>query len=190
MGSLADFFLLTLLWLLCSLPVLTIGASTTALYYVALHMAEGKEGYLARHFLQAFRSHFRTSTLAWMAMLVVGLFFGVDLYWYSHLPFGAAKVAFWIFAMLTAVYAFVLCVLFPLAARLDAGAKKLLFLSFMVSLKHFSWVMLMLVITGCVLAIGIFVFWPVLLLSVGLIAYLHAQILHRAVFPQYGWSEA
>ena len=35
-GNLADFFLLSCLWYLCCLPVVTAGAATTALYYVTL----------------------------------------------------------------------------------------------------------------------------------------------------------
>ena len=46
MGKIADMFLLTLAWFVCSVPIITIGASTTALYYVSLKMEEGKEGYL------------------------------------------------------------------------------------------------------------------------------------------------
>ncbi len=189
MGRLADLFFLTVLWAACSLPVITIGASTTALYYVALKMAEGKEGYLAQYFFQAFRENFRQSTLAWLALLVVGAFFGVDLYWYYHMPFRAAAVAFWVFFMLTVIYLFVMAMVFPLAARLDVGVRKLFFLSFMVSMKHFSWTMLMLVCAVCVIAIGLFVFWPALLFSAGAIAYLHAQILVQVLFPKYGWGE-
>ena len=37
-GNLADFFLLSCLWYLCCLPVVTAGAATTALYYVTLKM--------------------------------------------------------------------------------------------------------------------------------------------------------
>ena len=35
-GNLADFFLLSCLWYLCCLPVVTAGTATTALYYVTL----------------------------------------------------------------------------------------------------------------------------------------------------------
>ena len=36
MGRLGDMIVLNLLWLVCSIPVVTIGASTTALYYCTL----------------------------------------------------------------------------------------------------------------------------------------------------------
>ncbi len=44
MGKVADMFFLTVLWVVFSLPIITIGASTKALYYVTLKMAGGKEG--------------------------------------------------------------------------------------------------------------------------------------------------
>ena len=50
---------LNLLWFLCCLPVVTIGAATTALYSVTLKYARDEEGYLTRSFFQAFRQNFR-----------------------------------------------------------------------------------------------------------------------------------
>ncbi|MBS6578759.1 MAG: YesL family protein [Clostridiales bacterium] len=41
---------LNFLWLLCSLPILTIGASTTAVYYTAMRMARDDEGYIATRY--------------------------------------------------------------------------------------------------------------------------------------------
>lgn len=189
MGRLADLFFLTILWAVCSLPIITIGASTTALYYVALKMAEGQEGYLRQDFFRSFKENFRQSTIVWLVLLAFGVFFGVDLYYYYHVPVKLAIVVFWLFLVLTVVYLFVLTVAFPLLARLDAGVKKLFFMAFMVSLKNFSWVFLMLVTTACMLAIGVFVFWPLLLFCAGGVAYIHSLILVKVIFPRYGWNE-
>lgn len=41
---------LNLLWLVCCLPIVTIGASTTALFYVTLKVARNEEGSLTKHF--------------------------------------------------------------------------------------------------------------------------------------------
>lgn len=43
---------LNILWLVCSLPIVTIGASTTALFYVTLKMAEDRDDGLTRMFLR------------------------------------------------------------------------------------------------------------------------------------------
>ena len=82
-----------------------------------------------------------------------------------------------------------LVLLFPLAARLDAGVKKLFIMTFMACLKNISWVMLMAVTTVCVTALGVFVFWPLLLFGTGSVAYINSLILTKVVFPKYGWNE-
>ena len=46
MGKVTDMFFLTCLWLLFSLPVVTIGASTCALCYCSMTLASNKEGYI------------------------------------------------------------------------------------------------------------------------------------------------
>lgn len=43
---------LNILWLVCDLPIVTIGASTTALFYVTLKMAEDRDDGLTRMFLR------------------------------------------------------------------------------------------------------------------------------------------
>ena len=49
---------LNILWLVCSLPIVTIGASTTALFYVTLKMAEDRDDGLTRMFFYSFRANF------------------------------------------------------------------------------------------------------------------------------------
>ena len=46
---------LNILWLICCLPIVTIGASTTALFYVTLKMAEDRDDGLTGMFFRAFR---------------------------------------------------------------------------------------------------------------------------------------
>lgn len=188
MGRLADAFLLTALWAACSLPIVTVGASTTSLYYVALKMAEGQEGYLIRGFFRSFRENFAHSTLVWLVMLAVGIFLGWNLYQCYRLPTRAGALMFWVFAVPAVVYLFVLTMIFPLAARLDISVQKLIFMAFMVSMKHASWVMLMVVLTACGVAIGVFVFWPILLFLAGGIAYVNSYILTKTIFARYGWT--
>ncbi len=188
MGKAADLFFLTVLWAVFSLPVITAGASTTALYNVTLKMAENRAGYILPSFWKAFRENFGVSTLLWMIMLAIGAFFGWDLYYWYRMGAGGAAVMFWLSAVFAVLYVFLLTLLFPLSARLDAGVGKLIFMTFMVCLKNFSWIMLMVVMTACMLAVGVFVFWPLLFFAAGGIAYIHSLILAKVVFPKYGWK--
>lgn len=95
----------------------------------------------------------------------------------------------WIFLVFGVVYLLVVTVLFPLAARLDTGIGKMFFMAFMISLKNFAWVLFMLVSTLCIVAVGIYVMWPLLLISVGTIAWIHSKILVKIIFPKYNWTE-
>lgn len=42
-GKLGDLIILNVLWIVCSIPIFTIGASTTAVYYVTLKMVRDEE---------------------------------------------------------------------------------------------------------------------------------------------------
>ena len=46
LGKAADLMILNLVFIACCLPIVTIGASITALSYVTLKMADGTEGYI------------------------------------------------------------------------------------------------------------------------------------------------
>lgn len=78
MGRLADFIILNILWVICSIPIITIGASTTALYTVMLKLVKNEEGYIARGFFKAFKENFKQSTVMWLIFLLLGIIFAVD----------------------------------------------------------------------------------------------------------------
>ena len=55
LNKICDMVCLNVLWLICCIPVFTIGASTTALYTVMLKMVKNEEGYIFRGFFKAFK---------------------------------------------------------------------------------------------------------------------------------------
>lgn len=67
--------LCNILWVLCSIPFLTIGASTTALYYSVVKSLRRDGAPLTRSFFHAFRENFRQSTVVHIVLL-----------WLSALP--------------------------------------------------------------------------------------------------------
>ena len=52
---------LNILWFICCIPIITAGASTTALFYVTLKLARDEEGNVFKQFFQAFKSNFKSS---------------------------------------------------------------------------------------------------------------------------------
>ena len=84
---------LNLLWIVCSLPIITVGASTTALYYVTLKIAEDREGDITQQFFRAFRSNFKQATQLWLMLLLLGVVLGVDTVELAGGPFEAHVAA-------------------------------------------------------------------------------------------------
>ena len=70
--TLCDFLILNILWLVCSVPVITAGASTTALYSVMFKIIKKEEGDIIKSFLKAFRQNFKQSTIIWLLLIGTG----------------------------------------------------------------------------------------------------------------------
>ena len=84
---------LSLLWLLFSLPIITIGASTTALYYATNKSLFHDRGYVWNEFWDSFKSNFKQSTICWLMMLGIYLLTIVD-FWilYTLSPSGEKNI--------------------------------------------------------------------------------------------------
>ena len=72
LNKICDMVCLNVLWLICCIPIITIGASTTALYTIMLKMVKNEEGYIFRGFFKAFKSNFKQSTIIWIILLLLG----------------------------------------------------------------------------------------------------------------------
>ena len=92
LSGLIDLIVAGLLWILCSLPVITIGASSTALYYAVVKCVRHNRGRLTPTFFFGFRSNVRQASLIWLlflAYLLVGL---ADAYAIGRMGFGPNSI--------------------------------------------------------------------------------------------------
>ncbi len=78
LSRLADMFFLSVLWLVCCLPVITIGPSTTAMYYVALKWARKDDVKISAAFFDAFKKNFKQGVILNLIFLVAGIILGLD----------------------------------------------------------------------------------------------------------------
>ena len=74
-GKLGDLILLNLLWTVCSIPVITIGASPTAVYYVTLKMVRDENDSTVRSFFHSFKdiinSKQKNSRIIWLSNIII-----------------------------------------------------------------------------------------------------------------------
>ena len=66
--KIADLMVLNILFCVTSIPLITIGASWTALYSVTLKMVRDEEGSVSRSYFRSFRQNFRQATLLWLGV--------------------------------------------------------------------------------------------------------------------------
>lgn len=82
-NKMADLLILNLLFLICCVPVITIGPAFTALYAVSLRSVRYGDGYVVRTFFQAFKRDFLKSVVAGIIMLIMIALLVVDLFFWS-----------------------------------------------------------------------------------------------------------
>ena len=114
---------LNLLWFIFSIPIVTAGASTAALYYVSLKIVREEEHGLTAMFVRAFKENFKQATVLWLILLGVGGILGGDFYIIRHLRSISTGVPAILWTLLlalviaaTIVYVIILMYVFPLIA--------------------------------------------------------------------------
>ncbi len=170
---------LNLLWLICCLPIVTIGASTTALFYVTLKVARNEEGSLTKAFFHSFKENFRQGTIIWLILLTVGIVLGVDGYIFYHMRF---ENAFWtvataVFLIAAAAYAIILMYIFPLLARFDNTIRTMFKNAIMLGMRFLLCTVVMAVIYFAMVFVIINIFTPMIIFGEGLCALLCSYLL-------------
>lgn len=72
LSRVGDLIIVNVLYLICCVPIVTIGAATAALHKVAQDIVHDTDNGIFKTFLRAFRENFRQSTALWLMMVVFG----------------------------------------------------------------------------------------------------------------------
>lgn len=103
LNKMTDLILLNILYIICCLPIFTIGAATTAMYYVCIISIRQGDGYVVKRFFKSFRDNFKQATILWIPMLLVGVIMGFDLFFWYQMGTVFSKVMF-ILSMIVALF--------------------------------------------------------------------------------------
>lgn len=189
----ADLIWLNILFLVCSLPIITIGASTTALYYVTLKMARDEEGYITKSFFKSFKENFLQATGIWLIFVALGLILVADLRIISLPEYAALipgdtfkSVVFTMIVAITIILAFIFVYVFPVLARFVNSIKNTIKNAFLMSLRHLPFSFLLILIPAVPLVLMYFnpVFYFLILIMFSVQAYISSKILVK-IFDNY-----
>lgn len=179
---------LNLLWVVCSLPLFTMGASTCALYYVACKIAKNEEGDLTQQFFRAFRENFRQATQLWLPLLALGVVLGGDLFLLARLRAATTGVPAVLWTLLLAVaiagciaYVVELMYVFPLLAKVDNTNRAMLKNSLLIGTHYLNCTIVVAAIHFAMFVVAVRFFTPILLLGEGFCAIMSAYLLNPVI---------
>ena len=196
LGKLFDLMYLNLLFLLCSIPIVTIGASLTAMYSVALKMVKNEETYIGKDFFKSFRMNFKQGTIIWILFLLIGWVMYADtqivktmtVSWAKPLRIGIFSISLILFCMFTYV--------FPILARFVNSVKVTIKNSLLMSIAHFPFTVLFILIDVLIIFIATrsgYALYTTLFVSMiggtAGVAYIQS-VFFRKIFKRYEPEEA
>jgi uncharacterized membrane protein YesL len=185
-----DCMCLSILWLVCCMPVVTAGAATAALYATVYRYIRKEEGHLLRTFLGAIRENWKRATLVWLVVLAVGVLLGVDMLVFRTMALQGKLLGklYWIILVLVGIW--LTWALYSLAycARFHGGVKDALRGSLILMLLH----PLAAVTVFLPTAMGILVMWmvPGFLSIVPVVMILTCSITLEHIFALHGGKNA
>lgn len=133
-----DCVCLSFLWVAACLPIVTIGAATTALFATIHRYVRLEEGSMLKTFFLAFRENFKRSTLCWLAVLLILMLLMVAVLVFRTMAINGQLLGnlYWLVILLFGVVATWMAYLFSYAERFDGSAKEVLKFSFLLMVLH------------------------------------------------------
>jgi uncharacterized membrane protein YesL len=150
--------LLNFLWLVTSIPVFTIGASTTAMYSTVYNSMRFHRDDVFHGFFGAFKKNFKQATLPWLCFLALAVIFSFDISILKGIAnngytWGNLYVLLYVVLVAEMVYWFYTV---AYCARFKNTVKACLLNSFIILYRHFlTTIVILLVITAAVVLVYI-----------------------------------
>lgn len=146
-----DLVILNLIFIFSCVPIITIGASTSALSYVTLKMVRGEDPYIWRNFWKSFRQNFKQGTLVWIFSILIFIFLGMDFYIINSQNtslFAVVRILLWI---VCAVALSVFLYVFPVISHFVCATKQALKNALLMTFGHLPYTLMMLALAGLLL---------------------------------------
>lgn len=144
-----DVLILSMLFMVCCVPVITIGPALSALYHTSRKVIAGKKGYLIREYFHSLKINFLSGLFAWVILFLVMALMFVNIFWVATSMSGAVAV------VVMALYFFILIAalilteyVFPILSRFQCKGKQLFYNAMIMAVTNPRQ-------TLCLLAVGI-----------------------------------
>lgn len=156
MSKVADIIILNLLFIVCCIPIVTIGPALTALYCVTMKLVRDEEGGIVKEFFRSFRLNFRQGLVIHLLFLAAAAILFIDIYFvlYSKTSHGImAYILFAVSAFLAVMGTMTLLYVYPVLAKFDNPTRKTLMVAFTLSIRHWPTTLILAIITAIPIAV-------------------------------------
>lgn len=143
MGQIGDIILLNVLFVITSIPIVTAGASITALYRVTLRMARGESNYPAKEYFQAWKADWKQSSKMWLFFLPTGILFAFDFLYLGELVGNVPTLYFIAIGCVFAVWYMLFLYVFWLEARFENAIRDTMKNALLLSVKYLPYTIIM-----------------------------------------------
>ena len=142
-----DVIVLNFMWILFSIPIVTIGASTVAAYSVCLKMVDEEEGYIAGSFVKAFKENIKQGII--LGLITIAAIYIVYLNFALFNAIESNPLPLLIMGIMgSVVFFFSLIYAFPLVARYENTIGRALRNSFDISIRFIVRTLILLVLVA------------------------------------------
>lgn len=139
LNKMADLILLNLIFLLCCIPVVTIGPAITALYAVSLRSVRYGDGYVIQTFFRSFKQNFKQSFVAGMIGLLFVCLLFIDLFFWRNVGSAFMSVFMTVVSVCVGYLVFIVFLwLFPVIAKLENPLRVQIKNAAAMAVAHFS----------------------------------------------------
>lgn len=146
-GFLGQLIALNLLWIVCSLPIITAGASTTALFYCTLKLHKDGDIRVFHDFFKSFKQNFRQSTLIWIVVAAVGAVLYMEKEALTAMPDGMSQIFTYVIWAAGICLIAVALYIFPTVAAFENKTRVLITNAFYFAVKKIGYTLAVAVIT-------------------------------------------
>ena len=148
MSRVADLIILNILCIVCCIPIVTIGPSISAMFYVTMKMVRNEESYIVRGFFKSFKQNLKQGIVINLIMLAAAVLLAIDISICRGTAGSLGKVLLVIFMMILVVYLMLFMYIYPVLAKFYNTIKNTFTNAFLMSIRHLPYTALMILISA------------------------------------------
>ena len=186
MAKVWDMILLSIIWVICCIPIITIGPATTAMYYAIVKVIRRERGYVTKEFFRSFKDNLKLGLISATIFLGVAYILYIDFMYAvtkrdAGSKYGDVMVAG--FIAITTIVVFILIFIYPILSRFTVNLRGLFKTSFIIAMKHFPTTFLMAVIVA-IFGLGVYLIYPFIFIAPALCCLVCSFLVER-IFKKY-----